>query len=128
MNKEEVKRILLENNVSVKKQYGQNFLLDENVLNNIITNAKINKDSFVIEIGPGLGFLTNYLSKNANNVLCYEIDSEMVEVIKSRNFENVDIEFKDFLKANINEDIKELYLIKAIFPFSKLYKPNSKQT
>lgn len=107
MNKEEVKRILLENNVSVKKQYGQNFLLDENVLNNIITNAKINKDSFVIEIGPGLGFLTNYLSKNANNVLCYEIDSEMVEVIKSRNFENVDIEFKDFLKANINEDIKK---------------------
>lgn len=107
MNKEEVKRILLENNVSVKKQYGQNFLLDENVLNNIITNAKINKDSFVIEIGPGLGFLTNYLSKNANNVLCYEIDSEMVEVIKSRNYENVDIEFKDFLKANINEDIKK---------------------
>lgn len=107
MNKEEVKRILLENNVSVKKQYGQNFLLDENVLNNIITNAKINKDSFVIEIGPGLGFLTNYLSKNANNVLCYEIDSEMVNVIKSRNYENVDIEFKDFLKANINEDIKK---------------------
>lgn len=107
MNKEQVKRILLENNVSVKKQYGQNFLLDENVLNNIITNAKINKDSFVIEIGPGLGFLTNYLSKNANNVLCYEIDSEMVEVIKSRNYENVDIEFKDFLKANINEDIKK---------------------
>ena len=107
MNKEEVKRILLENNVSVKKQYGQNFLLDENVLNNIITNAKINKDSFVIEIGPGLGFLTNYLSKNANNVLCYEIDSEMVEVIKSRNYKNVDIEFKDFLKVNINEDIKK---------------------
>ena len=107
MNKEEVKRILLENNVSVKKQYGQNFLLDENVLNNIVTNANINKNSFVIEIGPGLGFLTNYLSKYANNVLCYEIDSEMVDVIKSRNYTNVDIEYKDFLKANVNEDIKK---------------------
>ena len=107
MNKEEVKRILQQNNVSVKKQYGQNFLLDENVLNNIVINSNINKDSFVIEIGPGLGFLTNYLSKHANNVLCYEIDSEMVDVIKSKNYNNVDIEFKDFLKANINEDIKK---------------------
>lgn len=107
MNKEEVKKILLENNISVKKQYGQNFLLDENVLNNIVKSANINKGSFVIEIGPGLGFLTNYLSKYANNVLCYEIDSEMVEILKSKNFDNVDIEYKDFLKANISDDIKK---------------------
>ena len=105
MNKEEVRRILQENNVSVKKQYGQNFLLDENVLRNIITNANINKESFVIEIGPGLGFLTNYLSENANNVLCYEIDDEMVSVLNKRKYSNVDIINKDFLKADINTDI-----------------------
>ena len=49
-------------------------------------NDDIKNGDLVIEIGPGLGFLTNYLSKNANNVLCYEIDSEMVEVIKSRKW------------------------------------------
>ena len=98
MNKEEVRRILQENNVSVKKQYGQNFLLDENVLRNIITNANINKESFVIEIGPGLGFLTNYLSENANNVLCYEIDDEMVSVLNKRKYSNVD-GFPQILKA-----------------------------
>ena len=107
MNKEEVRRILQENNVSVKKQYGQNFLLDENVLRNIITNANINKESFVIEIGPGLGFLTNYLSENAKNVLCYEIDDEMVSVLNKRNYSNVDIINKDFLKADIDTDINK---------------------
>ncbi len=105
MNKEKVKQILEANNATVKKQFGQNFLLDENVLNNIVTSSSIDKDTFVIEIGPGLGFLTEYLSRYAKNVLCYEIDNEMVNVIKERNFPNVDIIEGDFLKANINNDI-----------------------
>ncbi len=105
MNKEKVKQILEANNATVKKQFGQNFLLDENVLNNIVTSSSIDKETFVIEIGPGLGFLTEYLSRYAKNVLCYEIDNEMVNVIKERNFPNVDIIEGDFLKANINNDI-----------------------
>lgn len=107
MNKEKVIKILQENNASVKKQFGQNFLLDENVLNNIVKSSGIDSNTFVVEIGPGLGFLTEYLSKNANNVLCYEIDTEMVNVIKSKNFHNVDIIEGDFLKANIDEDFKK---------------------
>lgn len=105
MNKEKVKQILQEYSATVKKQYGQNFLLDENVLNNIVTNANIDKDTFVIEIGPGLGFLTQYLSQYASHVLCYEIDNEMVNVIKNRNFDNVSIIEGDFLKTNVDLDI-----------------------
>lgn len=107
MNKEKVIKILQENNASVKKQFGQNFLLDENVLNNIVKSSGIDSNTFVVEIGPGLGFLTEYLSKNANNVLCYEIDTEMVNVIKGKSFHNVDIIEGDFLKANIDEDFKK---------------------
>ena len=82
MNKEEIKQILLQNNLIVKKKYGQNFLLDEVVLNNIILKAGIKADSCVVEIGPGLGFLTKKLSQFAGKVLCYEIDEQMVRFLK----------------------------------------------
>lgn len=58
MNKEEVKQILLQNNITVKKKYGQNFLLDESILNNIVLKSNIKENSYIVEIGPGLGFLT----------------------------------------------------------------------
>lgn len=105
MKIEELKDFLISNNISIKKKYGQNFLIDNNILENIISSSKIDKSTYVIEIGPGLGFLTNYLSKNAYKVLCYEIDSDMVKVIKSKNYQNVDIIEEDFLKRNIDKDI-----------------------
>lgn len=107
MKKETVIQILNQNNATVKKHFGQNFLLDENVLDNITSKSQINKESYVIEIGPGLGFLTDKLSKNAKKVLCYEIDSQMVEILNQKNYSNVTIIQKDFLKANINLDIKD---------------------
>ena len=109
MNINEVKQILTKYNVSVKKQFGQNFLMDNNIVNKICDISNITKEVNVIEIGPGLGFLTEELKKRANKVMCYEIDSEMVKVITNRfeNDTNVIVKFQDFLKAKIDNDIEK---------------------
>lgn len=108
MNINEVKQILTKYDVSVKKQFGQNFLMDNNIINKICDISNITKKVNVIEIGPGLGFLTDELKNRANKVMCYEIDSDMVKVVTNRfeNNENVIIKYQDFLKAKIDSDIE----------------------
>ena len=103
-------------NFNLKKMFGQNFIIDENIINNIIKSADIDKDTLVIEIGPGAGSLTFKLSEFAKNVLCYEIDTTLKELLEDNLSEcnNVDIIFKDFLKANVLEDIKK-------YDYKKLY-------
>ena len=103
-------------NFNLKKMYGQNFIIDENVINNIIKSSNIDKDTLVIEIGPGAGSLTYRLSCFSKNVLCYEIDTTLKELLEDnlRDCNNVDIIFKDFLKANVLEDIKK-------YDYKKLY-------
>jgi len=101
---------------NLKKMFGQNFIIDENVISNIIEKSNIDKDTLVIEIGPGAGSLTYALSRYAKNVLCYEIDTTLKELL-NENLEgstNVEIIFKDFLKANVLEDIKK-------YEYKKLY-------
>ena len=104
MNESEVKKILSNYDVSVKKQFGQNFLIDNNVIRKICDISNITKDVNVIEIGPGLGFLTEELKEKANNVMCYEIDPEMVKVVTNRfeNDKNVIIKYQDFLKQQVH--------------------------
>ena len=68
-------------NFNLKKMFGQNFIIDENIINNIITSSNIDKDTLVIEIGPGAGSLTYKLSEYAKNVLCYEIDITLKELL-----------------------------------------------
>lgn len=100
---------------NLKKMYGQNFIIDENIINNIINKAQIDKDTLVIEIGPGAGSLTNKLCKNAKNVICYEIDTTLKEILeKNIEDENIEIIYKDFLKCNVNDDIKK-------YDYNKLY-------
>ena len=96
-------------NFNLKKMYGQNFIIDENIINNIIKSAEIDKDTLVLEIGPGAGSLTYKLSEYSKNVLCYEIDTTLKELLEDNLSEcnNVNIIFKDFLKANVLEDIKK---------------------
>ena len=103
-------------NFNLKKMFGQNFIIDENIINNIITSAIIDKDTLVIEIGPGAGSLTYKLSQYSKNVLCYEIDTTLKELLQDnlKDCNNVDIIFKDFLKANVLEDIKK-------YSYKKLY-------
>lgn len=108
MTKEQVKKILEQNDIIVKKQYGQNFLLDDNILKNIVKSAELKKDTNVIEIGPGLGFLTNYLQQATTNVLCYEIDEQMVKHLNELNY-NISIINDDFLKRNLNKDFKNIF-------------------
>ena len=103
-------------NFNLKKMFGQNFIIDENIINNIISSADIDKDTLVIEIGPGAGSLTYKLSEFAKNVLCYEIDTTLKELLEDNLSEcnNVDIIFKDFLKASVLDDIKK-------YDYKKLY-------
>ena len=103
-------------NFNLKKMYGQNFIIDENIINNIIKSAEIDKDTLVLEIGPGAGSLTYKLSEYSKNVICYEIDTTLKELLEDNLSEcnNVDIIFKDFLKANVLEDIKK-------YNYKKLY-------
>ena len=90
-----------------KKAYGQNFLHDQNVINNIVKGACIEENSLAIEIGPGAGALTKELAKVCKNVLCYEIDERLEEILDENlvDYDNVDIIFDDFLKRDIQKDI-----------------------
>ena len=94
---------------NLKKMFGQNFIIDENIINSIIKKSNIDKDTLVIEIGPGAGSLTYALAKNAKNVLCYEIDTTLKELLNDNlsEFDNVEIIFEDFLKSNVLDDIKK---------------------
>lgn len=105
------KKILSENEFLPKKKFGQNFLNDNNVLNDIVKLSKVNKNELIIEIGPGLGGLTELLCKNAKQVLCYEIDSEVVPILKSnlKDFDNYEIILNDFLKRDIEKDILDKF-------------------
>lgn len=89
-------QIMRKYNVTANKGYGQNFLIDENVIHCIIENAEIAKDDFVIEIGPGLGTLTQFLLKNAGKVLAIELDKKMVNIISDR--------FSKELENNLNSE------------------------
>ena len=104
-----MKKMLEKYNFNFKKMFGQNFIIDENIINNIITKAEIDKKTFVLEIGPGAGSLTYKLAQNAQNVLCYEIDNNLKPLLEEslEGIDNVEILFKDFLKSNVAEDIKK---------------------
>ncbi|WKX02428.1 16S rRNA (adenine(1518)-N(6)/adenine(1519)-N(6))-dimethyltransferase RsmA [Candidatus Mycoplasma mahonii] len=97
-----IKNLYKKYDVSASKRFGQNFLIDQNVLDEILKLSKIkNKD--VVEIGPGLGSLTTMLLQDANTVTCYEIDRDMIRVlqgeIRKSNFNLIE---GDFLKDNLN--------------------------
>ena len=105
-----VVKMLKEKNMYAKKQFGQNFLVDKNILNKIIEISNISKSDTVIEIGPGMGCLTEFLCLNARKVICYEIDKEMVDILNESlacKYDNLEIINCDFLKADLSEYNKE---------------------
>lgn len=103
-------------NFKFKKNFGQNFLKEQSIVEKIVDGADILENSLVIEIGPGSGMLTKTLAKKAKQVLCYEIDKELDTILKNNliEFNNVDIIFDDFLNRNILDDIKN-------YSFDNLY-------
>lgn len=108
-------------NFKFKKNYGQNFLRETAIVEKIANSADITKDALVIEIGPGSGMLTKPLAKRAKQVLCYEIDITLKEILSDylSNYDNVDVIYDDFLRRNIKNDI-EKYSYDNMFVVSNL--------
>ncbi len=101
--------ILNKYNFVFQKKFGQNFLIDTHVLDKIILAAGITKDDFVLEIGPGIGTLTQYLCENAREVVAVEIDKMLLPILEETlaEYDNVTVINSDILKLDLNALVKE---------------------
>lgn len=103
------KETISKHDFHIKKKFGQNFLVDQNILQKIVEIPTINCSTLVVEIGPGLGSLTEHLLEKAKHVLAYEIDNELVKILsESFNKSNITIIGDDFLKRDLDLDIESL--------------------
>ena len=103
------KAVLERHGFTFKKSFGQNFLTDTNILQKIVNTAEINKNVNVIEIGPGIGALTEFLAENASEVMAFEIDERLVPILEDtlRDHDNVKVINEDVLKADLQTRVKE---------------------
>jgi 16S rRNA (adenine1518-N6/adenine1519-N6)-dimethyltransferase len=101
--------VLQKYHFNFQKKFGQNFLIDTHVLERIIEAAEITKDDFVLEIGPGIGTMTQYLCENAREVVAVEIDSNLIPILADtlRAYDNVTVLNEDILKVDINRLAEE---------------------
>ncbi|WP_270613422.1 16S rRNA (adenine(1518)-N(6)/adenine(1519)-N(6))-dimethyltransferase RsmA [Coprococcus sp. AM97-35] len=101
--------ILQKYNFNFQKKFGQNFLIDEHVLDKIIRAAEITKDDYVLEIGPGIGTMTQYLACAAREVTAVEIDRALIPILEDtlKEYDNVSIINEDILKVDIAALAKE---------------------
>ena len=100
-----------------KKRLGQNFLINPDVIDAIIKEAQITKDDTVIEIGPGVGFVTEQLIKHAKKVIAIELDEEAIKELKKLNAENLEIIHQDILKTDFTKLTNEKIKIVANIPY-----------
>ena len=108
-NFKNTQEIIRKHNFSIQKKYGQNFLIDEHVLNKIIAAAELTEDDYVIEIGPGIGTMTERMAPECRHVTAIEIDKELIPILSETlsGFDNVDIINEDVLKVDLNKLIAE---------------------
>ena len=102
--------ILQKYNFNFQKKFGQNFLIDTRVLERIIESAEITKDDCVLEIGPGIGTMTQYLAEAAREVVAVEIDKNLIPILQNDTlaaYDNVTIINDDILKVDINKIVQE---------------------
>lgn len=114
-----MKQEIEENHFNFKKKYGQNFIVDKNIIHSIIVKSEIDDETLVIEIGPGAGSLTLELGKYAKNVIAYEIDETLKPILEKNITSNTEVIFEDFLKRDIAEDIKK-YNYKKLYVIANL--------
>lgn len=93
--------------IKMKKSLGQNFLIEPQILDKMIETGQIDHHTTVVEIGPGIGALTEFLARSAKEVIAFEIDSRFVEILKDTlsDYDNVTIHHQDILKVNFNDPI-----------------------
>lgn len=108
-NPQKTIEVLQKYNFSFQKKFGQNFLIDPHVLDKIIAAAEITKDDFVLEIGPGIGTLTQYLAEAAREVVAVEIDSTLILILEDTlsAYDNVSVINEDVLKVDLRKLAEE---------------------
>lgn len=101
--------ILQKYQFNFQKKFGQNFLIDTHVLDKIISAAKITKDDMVLEVGPGIGTMTQYLCEHAREVIAVEIDKNLIPILADTlsEYSNITIIHNDILKVDIEKIVKE---------------------
>lgn len=101
--------VLQKYNFVFQKKFGQNFLIDTHVLDKIIGSAEITKDDFVLEIGPGIGTMTQYLAEAAREVIAVEIDTKLIPILQDtlKEYDNVTVLNEDILKVDIRKIAEE---------------------
>lgn len=101
--------ILKKYNFNFQKRFGQNFLIDSHILEKIVSAAEITKDDCVLEIGPGIGTMTQYLAESAREVLAVEIDKSLIPILSDTlsPYDNVTVINEDILKVDIAKLVKE---------------------
>jgi len=101
--------VLQKYHFNIQKKYGQNFLIDTNVLDRIMTAAQITKEDFVLEIGPGIGTMTQYLAERARKVAAVEIDRNLIPILEETlaSYPNVTVYNEDILKMDVKKLVEE---------------------
>ena len=96
--------VLQKYHFNFQKKFGQNFLIDTTVLDRIISSAEITKEDCVLEIGPGIGTMTQYLAERAGSVVAVEIDKALLPILEEtlQDYDNVTVINDDILKVDIN--------------------------
>lgn len=116
LNDYKTQELVKKYNFKFSKSLGQNFLIDDSVLNDIVNGAKVDKDDFIIEIGPGVGSLTAQLLKKAKKVTAIELDNDLIPILNEElgENENFSLIHKDALKVDFNEIIGDEKSVKLV--------------
>ena len=118
---QDLRSVLVKHGFHFKKQFGQNFISDTNLLDSIVTTSGVTKDTTVVEIGCGAGTLTRALAERAKRVYAFDIDTDLQPVLAETlaGLDNVEVIFRDFNKINLKEFEEEIepYLVVANLPY-----------
>ena len=110
---------LFGSNFKFNKKFGQNFIFDNNLLNAIVSDAEVNENTIVLEIGTGAGTLTRAIAKKAKKVYTVEIDKELEPYLSTvfRDFNNIELKFQDIMKVDLKDFEEELKIMVANLPY-----------
>lgn len=108
---EKTLKLINDNDFYIKKKFGQNFIIDQNVLNSIVESAQIDENTCIIEIGPGLGSLTQLMLNRAKKVMAFEIDKDLIPILKENfsSYDNFILINEDILNINIDEYLDKYF-------------------